>query len=246
MREGFPNIVEAGRNALFDYSPIDRNPEEPNRIYRSFNWGRDLDLFILDARSYRSRNNLEDIAQNNKTLLGAEQLAWLKQELQSSSATWKVISSDVPLSIPTGGNAAVFGRDAWANGTDSDFSSDTGFERELGDLVEFLDEIDIKNLVFVTTDVHWATNIGYSTDADGDGDMLEFHEFVSGPINAVQGTPGPLDPSLDPTTLYAEGGIFNVGEAAIVYVDGDPHFRVQVRDETGEVRPGSEVDLTPQ
>ena len=59
-RPGYPTLVTAGRDALFEYSPIDRHPSEPDRIYRSFNWGRDLDLFILDARSYRSRNDLPD------------------------------------------------------------------------------------------------------------------------------------------------------------------------------------------
>ena len=95
-REGYPNLVKVGREAFFNYSPIDRNADDPNRIYRSFNWGPYSDLLILDARSYRSPNSMTDIIENNKTLLGREQLQWLKQELLNSSATWKVISSDVP------------------------------------------------------------------------------------------------------------------------------------------------------
>jgi glycerophosphoryl diester phosphodiesterase len=71
-REGFPNIVAAGRDALFDYNPIDQNQDDPDQIYRSFNWGQYLDLFILDARSYRSRNHLEDTPENDKTLLPPE------------------------------------------------------------------------------------------------------------------------------------------------------------------------------
>ena len=43
-REGFANVVEAGRNALFHYNPIDRHPDEPHRIYRSFRWGKDMEL----------------------------------------------------------------------------------------------------------------------------------------------------------------------------------------------------------
>jgi phosphodiesterase/alkaline phosphatase D-like protein/glycerophosphoryl diester phosphodiesterase len=246
-RPGFVNIVEAGRNALFDYNPIEKNQDDPNQIYRSFNWGQYLDLFITDARSYRSQNHLEDTAKNAKTLLGAEQLEWLKQSLTESNALWKVVSANVPVSIPGGGEqAAVFGRDGWANGTDQNFSEQTGFERELTDLLSFLDDKDVQNLVFVTTDAHWATNISYEIDANGDDDALIFHEFVSGPLSAGLGTPSDLDPTFNPTTLYAEGGIFNFGYLRIEEQNGSVNLLVDIRDETGEVRPGSEVVLTPE
>jgi phosphodiesterase/alkaline phosphatase D-like protein/glycerophosphoryl diester phosphodiesterase len=245
-RQGFPNIVEAGRNALFDYNPIDKNQDDPNQIFRSFNWGQYLDLFITDARSYRSQNHLEDTSENKKTLLGPEQLDWLKQSLTESDALWKVVSANVPGSIPTGSNAAVFGRDGWANGTDQNFSEQTGFERELADLLSFLDDKDVQNLVFVTTDAHWATNISYEIDANGDDDTLIFHEFVSGPLNAGLGTPSNLDPTFNPTTLYAEGGIFNFGYLKVEEQNGSINLLVDIRDDTGEVRPGSEVVLTPE
>ena len=244
-RDGFPNLVEAGRNALFDFNPIDRNQAETDRIYRSFNWGQYLDLFIVDARSYRSLNHLEDTEENAKTLLGAEQLQWLKDGLANSEALWKVVSTDVPMPIPTGSNAAVFGRDGWANGTASDFSAETGFERELTDLLSFLDDNDIQNVVFVTTDVHWATNIGYEADPNGDGDTLVLHEFVSGPLNAVRADPSELDPTFNPSTLYAEGQIFNFGYLRLEEQDGSVNLLVDIRDETGTVREGSEVVLTP-
>ena len=77
-RLGYTGIVTAGRKALFDFNPIDRHPEEPDRIYRSFRWGRDLELFIVDARTYRSENALPDPPDSAKTMLGAEQLSWLK------------------------------------------------------------------------------------------------------------------------------------------------------------------------
>ena len=54
----FHNVVKAGINAFFNFSPIDRNKPDPYRIYRAFNWGHNMDLFILDAHSYRSRDDL--------------------------------------------------------------------------------------------------------------------------------------------------------------------------------------------
>lgn len=247
-RSGFSNLVTSGRDALFFYSPIDRNLDEPTRIYRSFNWGKFLDLYILDARSYRSRNDLPDTPENRKTMLGRRQLEWLKQGLLSSKATWKVISSDVPLSIPTGGKAETFGRDGWASGTTRNFSSQTGFERELLEFVKFLDENDISNIVVITTDVHFAATIRYEVDANGDGDKLIFHELVTGPLNARRWVPpSSLDPTLNPVLLYAEGGIFNFGYVRIEEgSEGMVDLVADVRGEDGQPRPGSLLKLVPK
>jgi PhoD-like phosphatase len=40
--KGFQNMVKEGVNAFFNFSPIERNSNEHNRIYRSFHWGKDL------------------------------------------------------------------------------------------------------------------------------------------------------------------------------------------------------------
>ena len=260
-RVGYPNIVNVGRDAFFSYSPIDRNHDDPNRIYRSFSWGPDLDVLIIDARSYRSLNSLADTPENNKTLLGSEQLHWLEQSLLNSKATWKVISSDVPISFPTGSNASIFGHDGWASGNETaNPTSQTGFEREFQSLLRFLDENNIKDVVFVTTDVHFAANIKYEQDANGDGDKLLFYELVSGPLSAIRvgmpaGFPLPkLDTTFNPTLLYQEGGIFNFGYIRIDntnssdsdIVKGKAHLIADVRGEDGNPRPYSSINLSPQ
>jgi alkaline phosphatase D len=253
-REGYSNIVNEGRKAFFDYSPIDRNLDDTNRIYRSFNWGPYLDLFILDGRSYRSPNNIADTPENNKTMLGSEQLEWLEQGLINSSAIWKVISSDIPISVPTGANASILGRDGWANGNETNFSSKTGFERELQQLLEFLDNNNIKNVVFVTTDVHFPANILYEVDANNDGEKLMFHEIISGPLSAFRfGTPAgapipKLDTTFNPKILYEEGGIFNFGHVEVQKKPEDNlvHLTAQIVDNNGLTRPNSTLDLKPQ
>jgi alkaline phosphatase D len=253
-REGYPNIVNEGREAFFNYSPTDRNQDDKNRIYRSFNWGPYLDLFILDGRSYRSPNSMVDTPENNKTLLGSKQLQWLEQNLANSSAAWKVISSDIPISVPTGANASILGRDGWANGNETNFSSKTGFERELQQLLRFLNDNNIQNIVFVTTDVHFPANILYEVDANDDGDKLIFHELISGPLSAFRfGTPGgvpipKLDSTFNPKMLYEEGGIFNFGYVQVQKQPEDNlvHLIARIVDENGLVRPNSFLDLKPQ
>ena len=240
-RAGYENIVGAGRDSLFAYSPIERNPAEPERIYRSFRWGQDVELFVLDARSYRDRNDLPDTPEHDKVMLGKEQLAWLVDGIRNSTATWKIVSNDVPISIPTG--SVAFGRDAWANlGAEP-----TGFERELLRLLAELDRINAVNVVFVATDVHFARTIDYETDADGDGDLLQLHELVTGPLNAVRGSPGALDPAANPKSRYAEGRLFNFGYVRVgEQADGKVHLVADVRGADGAPRPGSLLDLAPR
>lgn len=247
-RAGYANIVAAGRKTFFDFHPIERHASEPERIYRAYRWGRDVEVFILDARSYRSENAREDTVENGKTMLGLAQLDWLKDRLTRSTATWKIISSDVPLSVPTGTRPDVAGRDAFANGDQSDRSARTGFERELFDLLRSLDAANVSNVVFVATDVHFAAQLKYERDIDGDGDLFLFHEFLSGPLSAGRtAKPPPFDATHGPLVLYVEGNIFNFGTLKIGNGSPDrPSLWTDIRDENGRVRPGSARVIAPQ
>jgi alkaline phosphatase D len=243
-RAGYPNLVATGRRVFFEWHPLRRDAREPERIHRAARWGKHAELFLLDARSHRSPNRALDAPEARKTLLGPAQLAWLKEGLERSTATWKVVSSDVPLSVPTGSRAETFGRDAFASGDADSFSASTGFERELMDLVRFLDANDVRNVVFVATDVHFAAQIRYAGDYDGDGDAYVFHELISGPLSAAK-TPSPrtLDATLHPVVLYAEGGIFNFAHVRIEDAEDGVRLFTDVRDDAGVPRPGSGLSL---
>ena len=64
--------------------------------------GRHDSLIVPWHGWYRDAIAAPDDPAHPKTMLGAEQLAWLEQALAASDATWKVIVCSVPLSIPTG------------------------------------------------------------------------------------------------------------------------------------------------
>jgi alkaline phosphatase D len=241
-RQGYPLLVLEGRDAFLEYTPIARDPQEVNRIYRSFHRGKDLDLFLLDVRSYRSRNDEPDTPDNHKTMLGTRQLEWLRQGLLHSTATWKVVSCGVPLSVPIGD--PQHGRDGWAAGDETDTS---GFERELLDLLGSLDRGHVRNLVFLTAGANWAAQIRYEQDLDGDGQPLLFHELLVGPLSARPSEPTAVDATLAPLLLYDEGGFFNFGSANITrQADGKVHLLAEVRGEDGKARPGSSLDLVAQ
>jgi alkaline phosphatase D len=241
-REGFRNLISEGMNVFFNFSPIERNEEEPHRIYRSFNWGKDLDLFVLDAHSYRSPNYWPETPGSNKTLLRDEQLNWLKQGLANSTSTWKAILIDVPVTIPNCSNQT--GCDNWA----TDGETNQTYTRERSELLKFMDENNIKNVVFVVTDTHFPANIRVEEDADGDGDALIFHELVSGPLNAGTFGPDPLDPTINAKYLYKETGFFNFGYYRI-QPSAEPinnetsHFIAEIRTADGLLRPESHMEI---
>ncbi|MDN5943386.1 MAG: alkaline phosphatase D family protein [Nitrospira sp.] len=218
----FDSQMPAGRQALREYWPVRVAPDDPHRLYRTVRAGADLELFILDTRQYRSRNADQDGPA--KTMLGEKQLQWLLSGLTESTATWKVIVTSVPLSIPKGGGGGVPGNDSWAGGPDR-----TGFERERQVLVDRILGQKMKNVVFIAGDVHYVQANAYDPNGDGTPD---FHEFVVGPLSAAPGPQTPASGGLRPTTLINEGGYFNFGLIRVT----KSSFDVTVLDEAGVTR----------
>jgi alkaline phosphatase D len=214
--------MPAGRQALREYWPIASPLEDRHRLYRTVRYGANLELFILDVRQYRNRNVDRDSA--SKTMLGAVQLAWLLNGLQTSTATWKVIATPVPLSIPKGGDSRVPGNDGWAGGPDG-----TGFERERQIIVDTILSHKIKNVVFLSGDVHWAQANAYDPNQDG---VVDFHEYIAGPLSAPSGRFAPTQAVLHPTELFYETGYHNFGLVRAAKYD----FNVSVVDEAGQER----------
>lgn len=218
----FDSQMPAGRQALREYWPIHVASDDPHRLYRTVRAGADLELFILDTRQYRSRNADQDGPA--KTMLGERQLQWLLNGLTESTATWKVIVTTVPLSVPKGGGIAVPGNDGWAGGADG-----TGFERERQVIVDRILGRKVDNVVFLASDVHYVQANAYDPNGDGTAD---FHEFVAGPLSAAPGPQMPASAGLRPTTLINEGGYMNFGLIRVT----KSAFDVTVLDEVGATR----------
>jgi alkaline phosphatase D len=187
------HLMPVGLEAFLDYTPVTIAQNTPRRLYRSFRWGKNLELIVLDARQYRDPNFESDTDAHPKTMLGREQLTWLKERLQSSDATWKVIVSSVPMSIPTG-FPPTNGRDGWAN-----FDQTTGYERELLDILGFMRTHAIRNSVWITTDVHFAEAFRYVPFAEDPG--FAVNELVTGPMNAGIFPTRDFDTTLNPERL---------------------------------------------
>lgn len=170
------HLLPQGLAAFLDYNAIAQNPATPQRLYRSVRWGKHAELLILDTRQYRDANFAADSATQVKTMLGREQLTWLKEQLRNSDATWKIIVSSVPMSIPTG-SADQAGRDGWAN-----YQQNTGFENELLDILRYMQQNKMRNVAFITTDVHFGEVFRYTPFSKDP--LFQVYEFVTGPLNA--------------------------------------------------------------
>jgi alkaline phosphatase D len=174
--------------AFLEYQPIRLNPVDPERVYRSFRYGPDLEVFMLDERSYRGPNspNMQLEPGPATAFLGRDQIEWFKAALKRSTATWKLIASDMPIGLWV---ADTFGSEAWAN---NDGGPPAGRELELAEILRFVRDNGIRNLVWVTADVHYAASHYYEPTNGAFSDFVPFWEFVSGPLNA--GTFGPNRP----------------------------------------------------
>ncbi len=187
-----------GRRAMFEYTPIATRLDAPGRIYRALPFGPLLETFVLDARSYRAPNsrNQQPTYGPESACFGPEQVAWLCQRLKASTATWKLVSCDMPLSLMIG--HARYSFEGIGNGA----GPPRGREHEVATLLGFIKRWRIRNVVFVTADVHYAAAHHYSPDRATFTDFDPFWEFVAGPLNAGTFGPNRIDPTFGPKVMY--------------------------------------------
>ncbi len=129
---GWPQRVSAGLQAYYEWMPIRQpDPSDPRRSQRAFAFGDLVDLTMLEERlQARSQPLAATIPvpglgsgfvqagaylDPGRTLLGAEQEAWLGRRLRDSSARWKLVGQQVmfahlklqPAPLASGGGVFV-------------------------------------------------------------------------------------------------------------------------------------------
>ena len=180
--------------AFLDYAPMrPHGADELERVYRKVAYGPHLDVFALDMRSYRGPNsyNRQEQAGPETAFLGAAQVRWLLDGLLTSQATWKVVAADMPigLQVPDGKDAQ--GRDMFEAIANGDGPA-LGREIEIAGLLSAIRHAGIRNVVWLTADVHYTAAHRYDPARASYTDFAPFWEFVSGPLQA--GTFGPNAP----------------------------------------------------
>lgn len=192
-------LAARARRAFLEHYPITIERGADARIYRGVPCGPLVEVFALDMRSYRSANNanLQTRAGADTHLLGARQRQWLAEALTRSRATWKIVAADMPLGVVV---AHQPGRhEAAANG---DNGAARGRELEIASLLSTLKARRVKNVVWVTGDVHYCAAHHYSPERAATRDFDPFWEFVAGPAHAGTFAPGPLDATFGPEARF--------------------------------------------
>jgi phosphodiesterase/alkaline phosphatase D-like protein len=151
------NAIKNKRYPVIGDGLTDGRPD----LYRSQRYGQTASVYILDARSFRDQElssvgNITDPAQigsfiarsfdaeksNIRTMLGKRQMARLKADLiaaQNDGIVWKFVVLPEPIQ-----NLGVLGAaDRYE-----------GFASERTELLGFIDEQAIKNVVFIAADIH--------------------------------------------------------------------------------------------
>ena len=231
--------MAAGRQAFLEYLPIRGDPADPNRLYRTFKWGKDVELFIPDERQYRSAEAIckdakgntisvpsiegdaacrQGLADPSRTFLGQEQKAWLEQALLSSTAKFKFIVNEVAIS-----ELILLPYDRWE-----------GYAAERREFLDFLKDNDIKNVIFLTTDLHAAI---VKTVDD------RYQEVIVGPIGTTPlgaeleaiGVPLSLAQGLVPDVEYQKLDTFNYGLVHVTTGTTPARVQIQIKDLEGQV-----------
>jgi len=215
---------ELGIKTFREQVPIVAQDDDESPTYRTHRVSKDVEIWLLEGRDYRSPNKMEDGP--NKTLWGKEQLAWLKQTLTESDARYKLIISPTPMVGPDDN----YKRDNHTN--------PRGFKHEGDAFKKWAAEQGLwkSGAYFLCGDRHWQY---HSIDPSG------AHEFSSGAIcdansriGRQPGTKGSTDPQGLITQPYfqrpASGGFLSVavepGED-----DADASIRFEFYDEHGEL-----------
>lgn len=129
-------------------------------IFYDFSYG-DVDFFMLDGRWYRDPSGQPDGP--DKTLLGKEQLAWLKQRLKSSRAVFKVIACGSGWSSAKGPEG-----DAWS-----------AYLHERNALFDHIRDQRIDGVILLSGDTHVGEFNAIPRSQQGGYDL---YELVSSPL----------------------------------------------------------------
>jgi alkaline phosphatase D len=198
-------LVARGTRAFLEYAPMRwYSQKESERVYRHVPYGPDLDVFVIDMRSYRAGNgcNVETEPGDATRFLGRAQIAWLEQKLQSSRATWKIIASDMPLGLVVGdGTDPASGCAMFENGANGNGPA-LGRELEIARVLRFIKQKTIDNVVWLTADVHYCAAHYYDPSNAQFQDFDPFWEFVAGPLHAGTFGPNALDDTFGPKVIF--------------------------------------------
>lgn len=191
----------AAHRAYDEWMPVRMNGtarlSDGDRLFRRLTFGRLAELSMLDLRTYRSEQVKTlaptpvpaveaAVSDPNRTITGAQQMAWLKDSLTSDRSQWKVIGNPVmiapvdfaalpqqllaPINDVTGllpDDGLPYNVDQW-----------DGYTADRRAVFTHIRDHGVRDALFITGDIHsgWAAELPYdaSTYPLGDSAGVEF------------------------------------------------------------------------
>lgn len=134
---------ETARRMMLEQLPLARHANKSVKTYRTHRVCKDLQVWFVENRMYRSPNSMEDGPE--KTIWGKEQKEWLKKTLKESDATFKLLISPTPMVGPDD-----------LRKTDN-HTNIGGFRHERDEFFAWVkeQELDQQNFYIVCGDRHW-------------------------------------------------------------------------------------------
>ncbi|MFT5109153.1 MAG: alkaline phosphatase D, partial [Pseudoalteromonas tetraodonis] len=145
------------------------------RAYGKFSVSN-CDFFLLDTRSHRDMHDLDHPDKPGASMLGKQQLKWLKDGISASEADFVFVVSSVNFMVPHVGSGG--GKEAQVTVKKDD--AWTVFLEEREELIEFWDALEDKSVFVLTGDLHNSFAIKVTDNV---------HEFASGPHNSINHAP---------------------------------------------------------
>ena len=163
-----------------------------------FNWN-DCDFFLLDNRSFRDPDRR---IEEGKSELGEEQLQWLFDNLVNSYGTFKFV---------------VMGGQFLSNSGMYEAYSNNGFEAERRRIIDFIYKQKIKNVIFLTGDVHFS-----EVSVLKERNQPTIWDITGSPLNSGPNTNGDQQPN----SLRVPGSVIMVRNFTMLEVSGTRKERV--------------------
>lgn len=163
----------AARRAYYTVMPIDASEPDADPLWRSFRWGDTVEFIVLDCRYERQ-------PPETGVYIGEEQLAFLLDRLRNSPCHFKCIVNSVPfarLNLPDDLpliEQLVSPEDRWE-----------GYVTQRAEIQAFVDEHEIRNVLWITGDVHMCYVGQVELDPTTRGESMWEVCVTSGNINPL-------------------------------------------------------------
>ena len=152
------DVWQIGRTELIRALPI--RPPAGDQLWRRLSWGSVLDVFILDVRGEVTETDY----------LSAEQLEWLIEGLSTSTATFKMVLTSVPISAWHRWMGNIVIEERWE-----------GWPATRDTFLQAVRDANVEGLFFLAGDFHIASALTLD-DPGGPGE--DYWEILAGPAGS--------------------------------------------------------------